>query len=820
MTKITHEEALNETVKYFEGEELPATTVVDKYLLRDNDGNLLEKSPVDMHRRLAKEFHRIEKSKFKNPLTEDQIFNLFDKFKYIIPQGSPMYGIGNDYQTISLSNCYLVDTPEDSYADILRVDEQLVQISKRRGGVGIDISKIRPVGTVTHNASKTSTGLIPFMDRYSNSIREVGQSGRRGALIITLSVHHPEIVNFIHAKENKTKVTGANISVRLSKEFLDAVNKNENYELRWPVDARENGKEPKISKMVSAKAIWKDIVNSAYHNAEPGLLFWDNVLDFTPSSVYEEYKPQGTNPCSELILSPLDSCRLLLLNLYSYVNNPFTKEAKFDFNLFAEHSKIAQRLMDDLVDLESEKVKKIIKKIKADPEESNIKCRELEMWERILKYCEEGRRTGTGITGLGDTMAALGIQYASDECIRKSEKIFKLFKLSAYRSSVDMAKEIGPFKCFDWEREKKSIFIQRMKDEDLDLYNDMRKYGRRNIALLTIAPGGTVSLLTGTTSGLEPAYSMIYTRRKKITEGSKGTVKFIDECGDKWDEFHVTHPKLITWMKVTGESDVTKSPYANSCAPNINWENRVKLQSTIQRHICHSIASTVNLPKEATVEDVEKVYTTAAKSGCKGITVYREGSRDGVLIHKSKESKETKETNVFKNKAPKRPVELPCDIYHIKVTKKLDKVRTFDYLVMIGLYNDSPYEIFAVENGKYDKAIEKGRIIKESKGRYHLICQDGTEIKDITKDTTEHEDALTRMTSTTLRHGVPIEFVVDQLSKVSGDLFSFAKSMARALKKYIKEGTSSGSLCEVCKSHLVFENGCYICKSCGASRCN
>jgi len=829
MKHYTYAESVDECLKYFNNDELPANIIVEKYLLKNNNNELLEKSPKDLHKRLAKEFARIEKGKFKNPFTEDEIFNWFDKFRWIVPQGSPMYGIGNDFQTISLSNCFLCDTPEDSYGDILRVDEQLVQLCKRRGGTGVNLSKLRPEGMSTNNAAKTSTGIVSWMKRYANSIGEVGQSGRRGALIEILSIHHPQVLDFIKAKDDKIDdkgnpvprtIEGANISVQLSEEFLKAVEKDTDYELRWPIDS----KKPLVSKMVSARSIWNEIILRAHSCGEPGILMWDNVLRETPSSVYPEYCPEGTNPCSELILSPLDSCRLLLMNLYSYVKNPFTKDAEFDYDLFAKYAQYAQRLMDDLVDLEAEKVRKIITKIENDPEPMTTRCRELEMWKRILKYCEEGRRTGTGITGLGDTMAALGIPYASEKCFTEVDKIFRTMKLACYRSSVEMSKELGPFACYDATKEKVSPFIQRIKSEDINLYNDMVKYGRRNIALTTIAPAGSVSILTQTTSGLEPLFELSYKRRRKLSSDMlHGKTYETDRNGNHWETYTVYHPKIQEWMKITGETDVTKTPWYGSCAADIKWENRVRLQSIIQKHICHSISSTVNLPNSATVQDVAKIYETAWKSGCKGLTVYRDGCRDGVLIRNDQQEENdkliAKIAAIIKTEAPKRPKELPCDIYHIKITKRLDKVRTFDYMVMVGLYHNEPFEIFCTENGQYKGKSVKGKILKETKGRYHLIMDDGTEVKDITKETTEAEDALTRMVSTSLRHGVDTKYVVDQLQKVEGaDLFAFSKSLARALKHYIKEGTT-GSSCDKCGSKLIFENGCFICKQCGNSKC-
>lgn len=958
--KYNIDDVTKASTEYFNGDSLAASVWIDKYLLRNNDDELLEKTPEDMHNRIAGEFARIEAKKFKNPLKHDEIFNLLDGFKYIVPQGSPMFGIGNKHKIVSLSNCYLTDSPEDSYGDILRVDEQIVQISKRRGGSGINISKLRPYGTPTKNAGKTSTGIVSFMERYSNSVREVGQNGRFGALIIILDVHHPDVLNFIKAKEDKTKVTGANISLQLSDEFLQAVKNDTEYELRWPVDARAKGEEPKISKMVSAKKIWNEIIEHNHKDAEPGLLFWDTVLKETPSSGYPNYKPMGTNPCcfskesdvyvttrnglkeiktitsvdeiyinetkewvktsgyfeqgkakcyrvhfnngetlditdnhklcticekrngtkilysegdlvelknlkvgdkiaiqvnavrcksytkikeieyigekdvgcitvekyhkftangiisgnSELILSPLDSCRLILLNLYSYVEKPFTKDAYFNYELFTKHCGILQRLMDDLVDLEAEKIEQIIAKIESDPESQYIKQREIDMWKTILKNNNDGRRTGSGTTGLADALAALGMGYGTEESITFTGDLFKKMKLSLYRESVEMAKELGSFVGFDPSVEEKSSFIQRIKSEDEALYNDMMKYGRRNIALMTLAPAGSVSILTQTSSGSEPVFQLEYKRRRKLSDSMTGEHE-TDANGDRWYMYSVYHPKVKVWMDITGETDITKSPWYGFTANSINWLNRVKMQGVMQKHICHSISATINLPKSVKQHEISEIYNAAWVNGCKGITVYRDGSRDGVLLNNDHNPNPTK---IEKHNAPKRPKELSCDIHHVSITKKLDKVRTFEYMVIVGLYGTEPYEIFCLENGKHDKKLNTGKIIKEIKGRYHLILKDGSEIKDITAETTENEDALTRMVSTALRHGVDIQFIVDQLSKVEGEMFGFSKSIARSLKKYIKNGSQSGENC-VCGAKYIFENGCYICKSCGKSKC-
>jgi len=1160
----TREEAVSASTEYFDGDELASDVFVKKYALTDADGNLLEKTPDQMHRRIAKEFARIENKKFKEPLTEDNIFELLDHFKYIVPAGSPMFGIGNDAQIISLSNCFFLEIPEDSYSSILKVDEQIVNVCKRRGGVGVCIDKLRPNGTRTNNAAKTSTGIVPFMERYSNSIREVGQENRRGAGICLLSVHHPQILDFATIKRDLTKVTGMNISVKLSDEFLQAVEKNKEYELRWPLEG-----EPKVSKMVSAKEVWDTIIESAWAMGEPGLLIWDNITRETPADAYEEYASKGCNPslrkgtlvltsegpkeiqdlenqtfqvrnlenglsdakcrlsgknkqlyavelqtgmtyyctkehrwatnkgelttdklcsghrlpitkkanifhgdlgdfddgfwigwllgdgwitnrsdngraqygmicssedykdgiaeyliqimedkfgyvgkfrerqtsknlfyefstcnskiddylkkfynpskeqgiskrliceaseeficgiingyfsadggvyvknkqsrisfsasssrkkllsdiseilgffgikstlknikprkitfpngkdynktysridlvindlaskkhfancffsmskhkenlleiikhtefqlnvkpmdyvkvknvyatdmyedvwdievfdkhqcfslshcvthnCSELNLSILDSCRLMSINLFSYVDNPFTKKAKFNYKKFDNHVQIAQRLMDDLVDLETEKIDKIIAKIKSDPEDIQIKKDELRLWKIIRKHNEEGRRTGLGITAMGDTIAAVGLKYGSNKSIEFAESIMRQMKLSAYRSSVNMAKEMSPFEGYSYDKEKDHPFIQRIKEEDESLFNLMKRYGRRNIALTTIAPTGSISILTRTSSGVEPTFQVRYTRRRKLNTDDTH-VDFIDQSGDKWQEYEVLHPKFEMWQKITGKTKFEKSPWFGSLANDIDWTQRVKFQGRIQKHICHSISSTVNLPKNATKENVAQIYQTAWKNGLKGITVYREGSRSGVLINKE---------NVGEREAPKRPKELPCEIYHTNISKKLDKIRHFQYMVIIGVMDDMPYEIFAIENGKHKSS--SGQIVRKKRGHYDLILDSGDVIENFTKDTTEGEDALTRMVSTSLRHRVPINFICEQLNKVEGDLLCFAKSLSRSLKRFIKDGTKSSEECSECGAQLVYENGCFVCKSCGFSKC-
>lgn len=1198
---FSYEEALSASVEYFGGDELAAKVFVDKYALRDLNQRILEKTPDDMHRRIAKEFARIEKKKFKNPLSEEKIFELLSGFKRIVPQGSPMYGIGNRFQFISLSNCYVVESPLDSYGSIMEADENLVQISKRRGGVGIDVSHLRPSGAPTKNAARTSTGVVSFAERYSNSIREVGQAGRRGALMVTLNVHHPDILEFAKVKRDLTKVTGANISIRLTDEFLKAVDSGSQYEQRWPVDSST----PSISKMVDAKSVWNVIVENAHHMAEPGLLFWDNIISESPADCYSDvgFKTISTNPCcfaadsevyvvtqsgvkdiksvtnkdkifinqtkewastsgyfsagnaevfdvlfkngekititenhklckvkskregtrvfysegelvelknlkvgdkisihtesvaglklsekgsleegivmgflagdgclsyhddrqnypstvltfwqqeydaaeialdamnkmgynislvsnsvngtksirstkftedfvnkykfniwkfksqdmpneflfdcsmdfikgflnayftadgtvscnhevksyaiqlssinkkylqqvkqlllyfgikssigmvreageyefknggkyatkdcyrltitgvhnimrfrenlgfycshkqnklvsicekyamsrtpkcssyteivsidpvgirevgcievdtwhkftangiisgnSEIPLSAFDSCRLMLLNAFGYVDNPFTKKAQFDFERFNQDAEICQRLMDDLVDLEVECIDRILEKIQKDPESDDLKTREIKLWKKIKKAALDGRRTGTGATAIGDTLAALGLSYTSNDGISMTEKIYKNLKLSAYRSSVKMAKEIGSFPIWDHNKEKNNPFIERIKEEDPDLYAEMKKYGRRNIALLTTAPAGSVSILTQTSSGIEPQFMVDpYIRRKKGNPGDIGfRTDFVDQNGDHWMEFKVYPPKVKMWMEITGESDLSKSPWKGSTAPELDWKKRVKLQSLAQKHLDHAISSTLNLPNDVSVESVEEIYRTAWKSGCKGITIYRDGCRTGVLVSESSSKKN--ENEIINTKAPKRPSVLECEVHHVSVKNK-------PYFVIIGLLKGKPYEVFASENTIEDsdmiipKHFFTGTLTKEARGHYRadLFDKHGNTmvIKKIGDKLSEDEAALTRIISTALRHGADVQFIVHQLEKVEGHMFGFSKSISRSLKKYIPDGTEvTGETCSNCNTQdacaLIRQEGCVICKSCGWSKC-
>jgi ribonucleoside-diphosphate reductase alpha chain len=836
-----YNDALKASKTYFGGEDLPARVFLDKYALRNTDNELLECVPTQMHERIAKEFHRIEKIKFKNPMSYEEILGYINDFGSIIPQGGPMFGIGNKYQFATLSNCYVLDTPEDSYGGILHTDQQLVQIAKRRGGNGLDLSNLRPVQSATKNSSRTSTGIVPFAKRYSNSTREVGQGGRRGALMITLSVHHPQILDFVTMKHDLTQVTGANISVKLSDEFLEALENNEDFELRWPVskekgdgeegyyyDGQYNDK-PKISIKTSAAKVWDAIIHSAWLTAEPGILFWDSILKESPADCYASlgFRTVSTNPCGEIPLCVLDSCRLLVVNLLKCVRNPFTKDAYFDYELLYKLAQVAQRFMDNIIDLELECIDRIIKKINNDPEPDYIKAPELATWKRIREKCKKGRRTGTGITALADAMAAVNVKYGSEESVVFTDKVYQTLKLGCYRSSVDMAKELGPFPIWDKALEKHNPFLLRIKSEDAELYADMQKYGRRNIALLTTAPTGSTSLVTqvfkdkeirlyGTSSGIEPCYKMLHKRRKKInpSEENIGSIQvaFTDENGDKWEEFIVYHPAIKYWMKVTGAEDATESPYAGACAEDIDWTMRVKIQAAAQRHIDHSISSTVNLPNNVTVDEVKKIYVAAWKAGCKGMTVYRDGCRSGILV----EAKQNE--SIKKNDAVKRPRKLFCELHKISVSHKR-------YMIIVGLMNREPYEVFVLPMDKLDKEtfIESGFLHKVKRGHYSLVSDKGNIIYDNVADyCSDEQESLARLTSASLRHGVRVNFVVEQLERTKGNILSFSKAVARALKKYIPDGTKvTGDECPSCKSdNLVRSEGCKICKDCSWSACS
>jgi ribonucleoside-diphosphate reductase alpha chain len=673
---------MKEALNYFNGDELAAKVFIDKYALRDNEGTLLEKTPKEMFHRIASEFARIEEQKFKNtslkPLTYNEIYELIDNFKYIVPQGSPLFGIGNSFVDISLANCFVVPSPEDSYGSIMKTDENIVQICKRRGGVGLDMSKLRPTGAKTKNAAKTSTGVPSFMERFSNSIREVGQSGRRGALMLSLRVDHPDIEEFITIKNDRTKVTGANVSIRVTDKFLNAVEHDELYELYF--DCNDGSR---ISKNVSAKKIWDLIIKNAWEHAEPGVLFWDTIINNSPADCYKQfgYETVSTNPCSEIAMSEYESCRLLLLNLFSFVDNPFTDKASFDYDKFERITIIAQRLMDDLIDLEIEKIDGILNKINRDPEEDGVKSVELALWNDIKKKAIEGRRTGLGITALGDVFATLNTGYGTPDSFVITDNIFRALRNSAYKSSIELAEVLGPFPIYDFELEKNNDYILRLKSDRPDLYEKMTIHGRRNIALLTVAPAGSISLLTQTTSGFEPLFMTSYTRRTKISNDLKNSADFVDDKGDCWKEYKVLHPKLQMFTDINGDKSV--SPYQHFTADKIDWQNRVKLQGIAQQYIDHSISSTENIPEDTPVSVVDEIYRTAWKSGCKGITIYRQGSRSGILID---DSKAKEKVQVTENHAIKRPSSLETEVHHIKAKK-------IDYYVAIGLLNGKPYEI-------------------------------------------------------------------------------------------------------------------------------
>lgn len=821
----TFEEAIEESTEYFGGDELAASVFVTKYALNDGKGNLLESNPDQMHKRLAKEFARIE-SKYANPMKEQEIYDLLANFKYIVPQGSPMSGIGNRHQYQSLSNCFVVDSPKDSYGGILKTDQEQVQIMKRRGGVGFDISSIRPKGLSTSNAAKTTDGIGVFMERFSNSCREVAQGGRRGALMLTISVHHPDIQTFIDIKRDLTKVTGANISIRLTDEFMKAVQEDENVELRFPVDANA---EHTVSRFTSAKEIWNSIIESAHTSAEPGLLFWDNVLKYTPAQAYADvgFNTISTNPCSEITLSAYDSCRLLLLNLTSFVKSPFSKSSEFDFNKFAEYTQKAQRLMDDLIDLEIECVDKIIEKIKSDPEDADVKAPELNMWKKIREAALNGRRTGLGVTGLGDTLAMLGQTYGSQESVDQTEEIYKTLALSAYRSSCKLAEERGAFAVYDYEKESTHPFLQRIFESDPELQVLHQTHGRRNIALTTTAPCGSVSMLTQTTSGIEPAFMLKYTRRKKINPSDPDAqVDFEDALGDKWQNFTVYHHGFKDWMIQTGLTEIQDSPYHLATANEINWESAVDVQAAAQKWVCHAISKTINLPNDVSVEDVKKVYWRGWQKGLKGVTVYRDGSRSGVLVS-TEDSENNAEEKFAERAAPKRPEVLECDVH--QATIKGNR-----WTILVGLLDGKPYEVLGGLSDfvEISKKYSRGKIVKRPRkttnSLYDLYIgetDNETVIKDLVRVFDNPNYAgFTRTISLALRHGAPVQYLVEQLQKdKDSDMFSFARVVARTLKKYIEDGaTQSNKTCPECGAEgtLVYLEGCVTCANCGHSKCN
>jgi len=828
MDETVRQIALKETAEYFEGDEL-APDVFWKYALRDKEDNLLEINPDQMHRRLAGEFARIE-AKYPNPMGEEEIYGLLKGFADIVPQGSPMSGIGNPHQLQSLSNCFVVEQPHDSYAGILFTDQEQVQIMKRRGGVGFDVSTIRPKGQPTSNAARTTDGIGVFMERFSNSCREVAQGGRRGALMLTIDCRHPEVETFIDIKRDLKKVTGANISIRFTDEFMHAVESRKDFLLRWPVEAHPE--EAEICKTVNAKQVWDKFVDAAWSSAEPGALFWDNVVNNGIPDCYRDvgYRTISTNPCGEIALSPYDSCRLMVVNLTSFVREPFADNATFDFNRFDNVVMKAQRLMDDLVDLEVECVDRILEKIENDPQPEHVKAIERQLWNKIRAAGLNGRRTGLGVTGLGDAIAALGARYGDGRSIDITREIYKALAIGSHRSSLIMAKERGAFPVFDYEKEKDHTYLKKVISSCNGDYSDMWKTtGRRNIALTTTAPVGSVSCLTRTTSGIEPAFLLSYKRRRKITQGDlTSRVDFVDPMGDKWQEYTVYHHWFKKWMDVTGKTDPQESPYWGATANDIDWVKSVEIQAVAQEWIDHSISKTCNLPNSATRETVNDVYLKAWKSGCKGFTVYRDGCRTGVLVQadEPKKEKKTEEGRLL----PKRPKSLDCDIHRASIR---NGESTEFWLVLVGLNEGKPYEVFCgiPENIEIPKRYKSGSLVKNGKrdgvATYNLLVPVGEDDNLVFKDVVNLFDnptqgAFTRTISLALRHEVPLHYVVEQLQKdKNSDMFSFARVISRVLKGYIKDGTKSTEKgCPECgNSELVYQEGCLSCKACGFSKC-
>jgi ribonucleoside-diphosphate reductase alpha chain len=830
------EEVVQETKKYFDGDELAATVWANKYALKDSKGNIYERTPDDMHRRIAREIARIENN-YPNPLSEDEIFELIRDFKYIVPQGSPMTGIGNNYQIASLSNCFVIghDGPSDSYGGIMKIDQEQVQLMKRRGGVGHDLSHIRPKGSPVLNSALTSTGIVPFMERYSNSTREVAQDGRRGALMLSISIKHPDAEGFIDAKMARGKVTGANVSVRIDDEFMQAVADDAAYVQQYPIESDN----PFFKKEIAARKLWEKIIHNAWKSAEPGILFWDTIIRESVADSYDDigFKTASTNPCGEIPLCPYDSCRLLAINLYSYVEKPFTAQAKFNFDLFKKHVGLAQRIMDDIIDLEAEKIDSILKKVNADPEDEELKRPERLLWEKIKHKTLQGRRTGVGITGEGDMLAALGLRYGSENATDFSIEVHKTIALEAYRSSTVLARDRSSFPIFDINREKNNPFIQRLKNEDEELYQDMEKYGRRNISLLTIAPTGTTSLMTQTTSGIEPVFLPVYRRRRKVNPNDgTANITFVDDVGDSWEEFNVFHHKFETWLKTNGydidevknmENDsiqkiVEKSPYSKATSNDVDWVAKVKMQGQIQKWVDHSISVTINLPGNADEELVSELYMTAWQSGCKGCTIYRDGSREGVLVASENGGDEVQ--------SHKRPRVLDAEIIRFRNNDQ-------GWIAFVGLKNGQPYEIFTgIEDEEIfpiPHSITKGKIIKnkEEDGatRYDFQYIDKYGYKNTLGGLSHIFDPefwnYAKLISGVLRHGMPIPNAVSLVSSLrlnSDTINTWKAGVERALKKYIPDGTKAKTKekCLECGSgNLVYQEGCLICTNCGSSRC-
>lgn len=847
----SYDEAFQTSLKYFDGDELAARVWVSKYAMKDSFGNIFEVSPTDMHHRIAKEIARIE-SKYANPMNEQEVFSLLDHFRYIIPAGSPMTGIGNDHQVASLSNCFVIgiEGDADSYGAIMRLDEEQVQLMKRRGGVGHDLSQIRPKGSPVNNSALTSTGLVPFMERYSNSTREVAQDGRRGALMLSVSIKHPDSEAFIDAKMTEGKVTGANVSVKIDDAFMQAAIDGKPYTQQFPIDAAD----PQVKKDISAKALWQKIVHNAWKSAEPGILFWDTIIRESIPDCYADlgFRTVSTNPCGEIPLCPYDSCRLLSVNLYSYVRNPFTPEASFDFDLFKEHVAKAQRIMDDIIDLELEKIDLIMDKIKHDPQTDDIKHAEYHLWEKIKDKSSQGRRTGVGITAEGDMIAAMGLTYGTQEATDFSVSVHRALALAAYRSSADMARERGAFKVFDAKREAANPFLLRIKEADPSLYDDIMTYGRRNIACLTIAPTGTTSLMTQTTSGIEPVFMPVYKRRRKVNPNDADVhVDFTDEVGDSYEEYIVYHKKFLTWMEVNGidtskrytqdEIDdlVARSPYHKATANDVDWLMKVRMQGAIQKWVDHSISVTVNLPNDVSEELVGKLYIEAWRSGCKGCTIYRDGSRSGVMISASKKDKKkstAQKEKVSTDRIPvmavteTRPKELDCDVVRFQNNKE-------KWVAFVGLLDGYPYEIFTglqddEEGIALPKTVTKGRIIKQTNPdgtkRYDFQFENKRGYKTTVEGLSEKFNPeywnYAKLISGVLRYRMPIDHVIKLVSSLQlkdQSINTWKNGVERALKKYMVDGTEAkGQVCPSCgQETLVYQEGCLICKNCGASRC-
>ena len=837
---FTFDEAYKASLEYFCGDELAAKVWVNKYALKDGFGNIYEKTPADMHMRLASEIARVEK-KYLNPLTDEELFDLFDGFRYIVPQGSPMTGIGNDFQIASLSNCFVIglDGDADSYGAVIRIDEEQVQLMKRRGGVGHDLSHIRPKGSQVKNSALTSTGLVPFMERYSNSTCEVAQDGRRGALMLSVSIKHPDAESFIDAKMSEGKVTGANVSVKIDDEFMNAVVNNTPYRQQYPIDSPD----PAVSKEIDASALWGKIIHNAWKSAEPGVLFWDTILRESVPDTYADlgFRTVSTNPCGEIPLCPYDSCRLLAINLYSYVVNPFTKEARFDFDLFRKHVALAQRIMDDIIDLETEKIDRILEKIDSDPESPEIKRAERLLWEKIRKKTLQGRRTGVGITAEGDMLAALSLRYGTEEATDFAEHVQKTLALAAYGASVTLAKERGAFPLYDAAREENNPFIKRLRKEDETLYREMTAYGRRNIACLTIAPTGTTSLMTQTTSGIEPVFLPVYKRRRKVNPNDRSVrVDFVDETGDVFEEYVVFHHKFVTWMQANGypaakkysseEIDelVEKSPYYKATSNDVDWVRKVKMQGRVQQWVDHSISVTVNLPADVSEELVNKLYIEAWRSGCKGCTVYRDGSRSGVLISDKSEQKKSDEWMAV---VTTRPRELEADVVKFQNNKE-------KWIAFVGLLKGRPYEIFTGladedEGIMLPKNVSKGFIIKNRDEHGHKRYDFQFKNKRGLKMTMEGLDGkfdpeywnYAKLISGVLRYGMPIDQVIKLIQGMELDnksINTWKNGVERALRKYLPNGTEvRGQKCPSpgCDGTLVYQEGCLICMKCGISKC-